>query len=137
MTTTPTPLQAAEHLESLAAALEAARRDLVAVCEKLEVHWELASAFEAWTQAAEALAEGLEKAAAETRDYIAGQSEDWQESAAGQAADAWADELEQTEVETELFEHLRVSIDVSDGEVNVENAEEVVPEGPSLPDLDA
>ena len=103
--------------------------------------WQVAPAFTAWQQAAEAWNDAVADAAVAVRGFMEEHSEHWQESARGQAYDAWADALDNAEVDTEPTETLRlsISIDLASGEMEgtVENAEEVLPETPDLPELDA
>jgi hypothetical protein len=68
-------------------------------------------------------------------------SERWHESERGQAYEAWHDALDNAQVETEPIDTLQlsVSIDLASGQIEgtVENANEVLPETPDLPELDA
>ena len=78
-------------------------------------------------------------AAALVRSFMKEHTEDWLESARGQAYDAWAEALDNAEVATEPTDTLRLSlsIDLASGQVEgmVANAEEVLPETPDLPEL--
>ena len=145
MATTPNPPKT-DHLEALYEALDAARAAVVALCESLVdtnllKTWQVAPAMQTWQQAAEAWNEAVADAAVDVRGFIEEHSDTWQESERGQAYDAWADALENAEVETEPTNTLRLSItiDLMSGQIEgeVENAEEVIPELPELPELDA
>jgi hypothetical protein len=145
MATTPTPPKT-EHLEALHEALEAARQAVIELCETLVdtdrlSTWEVGPTVQAWSQAAEAWNEAVSDAAVDVRGFMEEHSERWLESERGQAYDAWADALESAQVETEPTDHLRlsISIDLVNGwiEGTVENADEVLPETPDLPELDA
>ena len=144
MATEPTP-PTTDHLEALHEALGAARRDVIALCETLVdtdllSTWQVAPAVQAWQEAAEAWNEAVHDAAVDVRGFMEEHSESWLESARGQAYDAWADALENAQVDTEPTDTLRLSlsIDLTDAQIvgTVENAEEVLPEMPELPELE-
>lgn len=146
MATTPKPPKT-DHLEALHDALEAARQEVVTLCESLVdtellATWEVEPAFMKWQQAAEAWNEAVTDAAVDVRGFMAEHSQQWNDSQRGQAYDAWADALEEAEVDTaEPLDTLRltITIDLASGHIEgtVENADEVLPETPDLPDLDA
>ena len=113
------------------------RRWSIPTCSRPEA----APAVQAWQQAAEAWNEAVADAAADVRGFMEEHSERWQESERGQAYDTWADALENAQVETEPIDTLRLSLtlDLASGQIDgtVENAEDVLPETPDLPELDA
>ena len=144
MTTTPTPPKI-DHLAVLHEALTAAREEVVTLCETLVdtdllSSWQVVPAVTAWQQAAEAWNDAVADAAALVRSFMKEHTEDWLESARGQAYDAWAEALDNAEVATEPTDTLRLSlsIDLASGQVEgmVANAEEVLPETPDLPELE-
>ena len=150
MATTPTPPQRptppkTDHLEALHEALETARQEVIDLCESLVdtsllTSWEVAPAMKEWQDAAEAWNEAVADAAVDVRGFMEEHSERWQESERAQAYDSWADALENAEIETEPTDTLRLSltIDLVGGQVEgtVENAEDVLPETPDIPELD-
>jgi hypothetical protein len=145
MATTPKPPKT-DHLESLHAGLDAARQDVIDLCEALVYTdlantWQMAPAIEAWQQAAEAWNEAVSDVAADIEVFMSEHTDRWLESPRGQAYEVWHDALEQAQVETEPFDTLRlsISIDLASGQIEgtVENADEVLPETPELPELDA
>jgi hypothetical protein len=134
------------HLEALHEALDAARQEVIDLCEALAdtsllSSWEVAPAVQAWQQAAEAWNEAVHDAAVDVRGFMEEHSERWLESARGQAYEAWADALESAEVDTEPTDVLRlsISIDLASGQIEgeVENEEDVLPETPEIPELEA
>jgi hypothetical protein len=135
-----------DHLEALSETLEVARQEVVDLCESLVdtallSTWEVAPAVTAWQQAAEAWNEAVSDAAADVRGFMEAHSERWLESERGQAYDTWADALEGAAVETEPTDVLRLSlsIDLTSGQIEgtVENADDVLPETPEIPALEA
>ena len=151
MATTPTPPQRptppkTDHLEALHDALEAAREEVINLCETLVdiallYTWQVTPAMQTWQEAAEAWNEAVADAAVDVRGFMEEHSERWQESERGQAYDSWADALENAEIETEPTDTLRLSLTIdlstSDVEGTVENADDVLPETPDIPELDA
>jgi hypothetical protein len=145
MATTPKPPKT-DHLEALHDALDAARQEVIDLCETLVdtdllSTWEAAPAVQAWQAAAEAWNEAVSDAAVDVRGFMEERSQQWNDSARGQAYDAWADALESAQVDTEPTDTLRLSlsIDLASGQIEgtVENADDVLPETPDLPELDA
>jgi hypothetical protein len=132
------------HLDALHEALDAARQDVVDLCESLVdtdllSTWQVVPVVTAWQQAAEAWNEAVADAAADVRGFMEEHSERWLESERGQAYDTWAVDLENAAVETEPTDVLRLSlsIDLSSGQIEgtVENADDVLPETPEIPEL--
>ena len=145
MATTPKPPKT-DHLEALRETLDQARDEVVNLCETLVdtdllATWQVAPAVEAWQKAAEAWNEAVSDAAVDVRGFMEEHSQQWNDSARGQAYDAWAEVLEEAQVDTEPTDMLRLSItiDLTSGEMEgtVENADQVLPETPDLPELDA
>ena len=145
MATIPKPPQT-DHLDALHEALETARREVVDLCEKLVdtallATWQITPTMQAWQQAAEAWNDAVADAAVDVRVFMEEHTEQWLAAARGEAYEAFAGALEGAQVETEPSNTLRLTltIDLADGQVEgtVENADEVLPETPDIPELDA
>jgi hypothetical protein len=141
--TTPKPPNT-DHLEALCEALEVARQEVVALCESLVdpdllSTWQVVPVVTAWQQAAEAWNEAVYDAAVDVRGFMEEHSERWLQSERGQAYDAWAQALDDAAVETEPTDVLRLSlsIDLSSGQLEgtVDNADDILPETPDIPEL--
>jgi hypothetical protein len=135
-----------DHLEGLNAALETARQEVIDLCEQLVdpallSTWQVSPTFQAWQQAAAAWNEAVTDAAAEVRAFMDEHADTWLESARGEAYEAFADALDAAAVEPEPQDTLRltITIDLESGamEGTVENADDILPETPELPELDA
>jgi hypothetical protein len=145
MATTPKPPKT-DHLEALHEALAQARDEVVTLCDSLcdtalLASWEVAPAVQAWQKAAEAWNEAVYDAVVDVQGFMEEHSEKWLESDRGQAYEAWHDALDNAQIDTEPIDTLQlsVSIDLASGQITgeVENADEVLPETPDIPELDA
>jgi hypothetical protein len=135
-----------DQLDALNDTLEIARQAVIDLCEGLcdttfLSHWEIAPALTAWKAAAEAWNDAVYDAAVDVRSFMEEHSEKWLESERGLAYEAWAEALDNAQVETEPGDYLRLSltIDLESGQIesSVENAEEIMPDTPDIPELDA
>jgi hypothetical protein len=74
----------------------------------------------------------------DVRSYIEAHSERWIASAHGQVYEQWADALEAAQVDPEPVDPLRLTLDLASTPPSlvVENADEVLPETPEIPELD-
>jgi hypothetical protein len=135
-----------EHLEPLHDTLEETRQALVDLCESLVdtdllSSWQCEPAYRAWHEAAEEWNEAVLDAAADVEMFISEHSDRWMESTRGKAYEAWEQALRDATIETEPLDELRLSlsIDLTDGGITgeVDNADDVLPETPDVPELDA
>jgi hypothetical protein len=133
------------HLNDLHDALEEARQELIDLCESLVdtdllASWQCEPAYKAWHEAAEEWNEAVLDVAADIEMFISEHSERWMESERGQAYEAWEQAMLGAQVETEPLDTLRVSLtlDLTSGDIEglVENADEVLPATPDVPELD-
>jgi hypothetical protein len=134
-----------DHLEALHDALEEKRQEVIDLCESLVdtnllSTWQCEPAVQAWREAAEEWNEAVADAAADIEVFMSEHSERWMESARGQAYEALGQALENAQIEIEPLDYLRLSlsIDLASGQIvgEVDNAEEVLPETPDVPELD-
>jgi hypothetical protein len=134
-----------DHLEALHDTLEDKRQAVIDLCESLVdtallATWQVQPTVQEWQAAAEAWNEAVADAAADIDVFMSEHSDRWIESERGQAYEAWGQALEGAQIETEPMDYLRLSltIDLDSGQVQgeVDNADEVLPETPDIPELD-